>query len=61
MLMLPHDQRKKLAREAYSLAVRAVRERPTRSAWARLLRAAKNLHEAMAEATAFGPRRVTES
>ncbi len=47
--MLPHDQREKLARQAYACALKRARHNPTPSAWARLLRAAKNLHDALAE------------
>lgn len=52
--MLPRDQREKLAREAYSRAVKEAHNRPTASAWARLLRAAKNLHDAVTEVGALG-------
>jgi hypothetical protein len=52
--MLPRDQREKLAREAYSTAVKVAREKPTASAWARLLRAAKNLNDALVEVDALG-------
>ena len=52
--MLPRDQREKLAREAYSAAIKVAREKPTASAWARLLRAAKNLHDAVTEVGALG-------
>jgi hypothetical protein len=52
--MLPRSVRERLAREAYAEAVKAARHKPTRSAWARLLRAAKNLRDVVAEAGAFG-------
>jgi hypothetical protein len=52
--MLPRNEREKLAREAYSAAVRVAREKATPSAWARLLRAAKNLHDALTEVGAPG-------
>ena len=58
--MLPRDQREKLAREAYSAAVKVAREKATPSAWARLLRAAKNLHDALAEVDALGIGRPNE-
>ncbi len=51
--MLPKSVREKLAREAYAEAVKAARAKPTRSAWARLLRAAKNLRDVIADAGDF--------
>ncbi len=59
--MLRKSAREKLAREAYAQAVRAARVRPTRSAWARLLRAAKNLRDVIAEAGDLGVRRPHEA
>ncbi len=52
--MLARNQREKLAREAYSRAIEEARKRPTASTWARLLRAAKNLHDALAEVGSRG-------
>ncbi len=52
--MLHKTAREKLAREAYAEAVKVARARPTRSAWARLLRAAKNLRDVIADAAALG-------
>ena len=52
--MLPRNQREKLARETYSRAVKEARTTPTAFAWARLLRAAKNLHDALTEVGSLG-------
>lgn len=58
--MLPRNQREKLAREAYGRAVKEARKTPTAFAWARLLRAATNLHDAATEVGAFGLGRPNE-
>jgi hypothetical protein len=59
--MLSHSVRERLAREAYAEAVKVARARPTRSAWARLLRAAKNLRDVIADAAALGAGQPNEA
>jgi hypothetical protein len=57
--MEPYE-RAKLARAAYERAIRVIRANPTQPAWARLLRAAKNLREALADGARVDLRRPSE-
>ena len=47
--MLRRKERERLARQAYARAVAQARKHPTSATWRRLLRAAQNLREAVAE------------
>jgi hypothetical protein len=47
------DERLRLAREAYASAIRAVRAVATPGAWRRLVRAAKNLSDAIRDQAAL--------
>ena len=58
--MLSSDEREKLAREAYAHAVKEACVYPTAFAWARLLRAAKNLRAAVTEVGALAVDRPNE-